>query len=117
MNGENRACLLERLAGPFVLTWLRLMPGLKNKTKMLNFKTKKDQYKRMLIFKKDSFKCNICDYGITNPPTNYTGSTTLIEGGRWLEIDHIKALSKGGNDDLENLQTLCNVCNCRKGAK
>ena len=34
-----------------------------------------------------------------------------------LEIDHIKPVSKGGTDDLSNLQILCKHCNCSKGAK
>lgn len=33
-----------------------------------------------------------------------------------LHVDHIVALTNGGTDDLDNLQTLCAVCNMRKGA-
>ncbi len=28
---------------------------------------------------------------------------------RWIEIHHIKPLSQGGNDDLENLLSLCSA--------
>lgn len=34
-----------------------------------------------------------------------------------LTIDHIKPVSKGGTDELQNLQILCRSCNSKKGAK
>lgn len=34
---------------------------------------------------------------------------------RNLELDHIVPRSKGGTDQSENLQLLCNDCNRRKG--
>jgi 5-methylcytosine-specific restriction protein A len=32
-------------------------------------------------------------------------------------VDHIKALSKGGTNDMDNLQTLCNTCHSIKTAR
>lgn len=34
-----------------------------------------------------------------------------------LSVDHIKPESKGGETNLDNLQTLCKPCNSRKGVK
>ena len=36
---------------------------------------------------------------------------------RDLTVDHVVPVSKGGTDDLDNLQTLCGTCNSRKGAR
>ncbi|RKN56241.1 HNH endonuclease [Micromonospora costi] len=34
-----------------------------------------------------------------------------------LTVDHVHPWSKGGTDDLDNLQLLCRPCNSRKGAR
>lgn len=57
---------------------------------------KKDRFE---IFKRDSFTCQYC--GKSAPDVI-------------LEIDHIKPVSKGGDNELENLITSCQDCNAGK---
>jgi len=57
--------------------------------------------KRYEVMARDNFSCCLCGIG--------------PEGK--LEVDHIKPLSKGGSDDMNNLQTLCFDCNRGKRDK
>lgn len=52
--------------------------------------------KRFDVFKRDLFCCQYCG---SNPPKVV------------LEVDHITPVSKGGNNDLNNLITSCFNCN------
>ena len=53
---------------------------------------------RWKVFRRDGYKCVNCKLW-------------------WdLTVDHIVPVSKGGATVIENLQTLCRVCNSRKGA-
>lgn len=54
---------------------------------------------RKKVFERDQYRCRLC--------------------GDWhnLSVDHIHPVAHGGTDDMENLQTLCQTCNSRKGAK
>jgi HNH endonuclease len=54
---------------------------------------------KLEVWKRDGFKCVKC------------GSDED------LTVDHIHPRSKGGSDDMTNLQTLCRGCNSRKCAK
>ena len=36
------------------------------------------------------------------------------EDGATLHVDHIIPVSRGGTDELDNLQTLCKECNLNK---
>lgn len=54
---------------------------------------------RHQVFQRDGYRCREC--GATNKQTR-------------LHVDHIKPVSKGGTNDLSNLQTLCEECNLAK---
>ena len=58
---------------------------------------------RFIVFQRDNFKCKICGKSPANDP-NIT-----------LHVDHIIPWSKGGETNLNNLQTLCSNCNLGKG--
>lgn len=68
----------------------------KRKRKQLNASLRWD------VFARDDFCCVVCGQ---KPP------------GVALHVDHRVPHSRGGSDTLDNLQTLCEDCNCGKGAK
>ena len=78
------------------------------RVEILPFKPKKLKRKRTHIprgmrhevFKRDNYTCVECG--------------AKKEDGVTLHIDHIIPVSKGGSDELSNLQTLCEDCNLNK---
>lgn len=72
-------------------------------------------WQRALIYTRDNFSCIICGIKANTIPINYNGVNTLYAGNTYLVLDHIIPLCKNGIDDLNNLQTLCDVCNSKKG--
>ena len=57
---------------------------------------------RHAVYVRDNYRCRMCGKG----DEDYD-----------LQIDHIKPVSKGGTNDMNNLQTLCEDCNKEKGNK
>ncbi len=57
---------------------------------------------RVSVLNRDNYKCVFCGR-----------SSKKVE----LEVDHIVPFSKGGSNDISNLQTLCFDCNRGKGAR
>lgn len=74
-----------------------LLSSSHNRRKRIPIKRYRETLKKLL--KKYNFRCVIC------------------ETAESLTIDHIRPVSKGGTDDLNNLQILCKSCNSKKGAK
>jgi len=59
---------------------------------------------RDAVFERDGFSCQRCG--------------AIAAPGVWLEVDHIREKAEGGSDDdLSNLQTLCNSCHSVKTGK
>lgn len=57
---------------------------------------------RYKVLLRDKFRCNSC------------GKSPSANTGTMLHVDHIVPFSKGGGNDLDNLQTLCQDCNLGK---
>ena len=58
---------------------------------------------RLQVLKRDNYKCVYC------------GKSPATDLEIILHIDHIKPFSKGGDNTIANLQTLCSKCNLGKG--
>ena len=54
---------------------------------------------RFKVFKRDCFMCALC------------GRSPARAAGLELEVDHVVAYSRGGETEVDNLQTLCKECN------
>jgi 5-methylcytosine-specific restriction endonuclease McrA len=59
---------------------------------------------RVEVIQRDGRRCCICGRSSSSP-------------GVELEVDHIIPFAKGGNNHLDNLQTLCKDCNRGKGSR
>jgi 5-methylcytosine-specific restriction endonuclease McrA len=64
-------------------------------------------YSREQVFKRDHYICCLC-----NQPLNMS---VTIPAWDAPTIDHILPLTKGGSDDLSNVQSAHYRCNCKKG--
>ncbi len=57
---------------------------------------------RFIVLRKDEFKCRIC------------GKSPATDPKIVLHVDHVLAWAKGGETLIDNLQTLCSICNIGK---
>lgn len=75
---------------------------------------------RLSVYRRDSFRCLRCGWA---PPVadDYDGSyapSVPLGSGKflYLVLDHRTPLAAGGMTTVDNLQSLCGVCNSQKGA-
>lgn len=61
---------------------------------------------RMTVFVNDDLTCKICGIKVSN--------NVATTASNKANVDHIKPISKGGTNDIFNLQTLCRKCNRNK---
>lgn len=57
---------------------------------------------RFIVMRRDNFKCKSC------------GRSPATDPSIILHVDHVMAWANGGETVLENLQTLCSICNIGK---
>jgi len=76
----------------------------------------KNKKHRLIIYKKYNFKCAYCNIKF-DVPNDWDFKSAIHNGKMFLEIDHIKPLSKGGLDNINNKQALCQKCNNTKSNK
>lgn len=67
-----------------------------NNPRSINYRT------RFIVMQRDGFRCKIC------------GASPANDHNVILHIDHIIPCAKGGDANLDNLQTLCSKCNLGK---
>ena len=87
----------ENISSEEAIKNLEIEPNTRHKTqRTINWRL------RFIVMRRDNFKCKNC------------GRSPATDPSIILHVDHIKAWTNGGETILENLQTLCSVCNIGK---
>lgn len=79
---------------------------------------------RVMVFQRDDFTCQRCGFRPLEEqiPKPYNGKYTLgpmcvLPAARMLVVDHVVPVVRGGENTVENFQTLCEPCNGHKSTK
>jgi len=85
-----------------------------NKDRALKNGGKHNYYTRQHIFDRDGYNCYLC-----NTPVDLKANHIQGQPGWELypHIEHVKPLSKGGDDTLANVKIAHAICNIRKGSQ
>lgn len=67
---------------------------------------------RHAVYVQYGWACAYCAHQFTEVPT---GAPEDEAAGIWLELDHIRPYSLGGDDTAANLRAACSTCNRRRG--
>ncbi len=94
-SAESSLSILQHKGQTFI-EWSEIVLRIKPATKRQPIKPGI----RFQVLKRDDYRCQMC--GVT------------AQDGAKLEIDHIHPVSKGGGNELSNLQVLCRDCNVGK---
>lgn len=121
-RGVERAV---RLAGAETWTDHDGRAHLVPKGRKINFSSQSGRAIRAHVLKEHDFSCVVCGAQFEVPhgePGILAPYRLLTEGSNGerplaLHIDHIVPVDSGGTHHPANLQTLCSVCNSRKGAR
>ncbi|MCC6321628.1 MAG: HNH endonuclease [Phycisphaerales bacterium] len=58
---------------------------------------------RWRVIERDGYRCVAC------------GRSPATERGVELHVDHVRAVARGGGNEIANLRTLCSACNMGRG--
>ena len=75
---------------------------------MAKHNTKFSKKKRQMVFEKSNGECQICGKPLHNDAERCYEQD-------YMQIDHIRPRSSGGDNQLSNLRALCRKCNCSRG--
>ncbi|MFD4444862.1 HNH endonuclease [Nocardia sp. NPDC058519] len=67
---------------------------------------------RHAVYVRYGWACAYCSHQFVQVPT---GAPEDEAAGIWLELDHIRPYSLGGDDTAANLRAACSTCNRRRG--
>lgn len=84
--------------------------------------TKYSKHRRLRVFHEKGLKCVNCEkvgyYLILGKDRgNHIHADIYTKDFQLMTIDHIKPRGKGGSDDIENLDPMCESCNSKKADK